>query len=694
MKEPIEQKSDPEINIDISALLTYPKIENKQQPTKKTIKSWVIHNTEVLKKLKDKKDLLEKISHSEFNPIAVIFLAIIQFNILSKQKKQYQSNPQSYQETLKKTEHKIKILQEQFLKLFNQQGMHEQCIHYVEALRESGILSEETCKPLIDVLTLAPNSNKLSGLFGHLPRGVIEKIFNGSSRIDIKNAFSLAGFWKMEQGLNQSLSKTKPEIFLFDQFIFFLISGKVYAWGQNDQGQLGLGDTRNREIPELIRTLEAEYIVRIFKNPTYHSIFFLTRSGQVYTCGDNKEDSLCLGDTKNRKTPTLIKDLDQFQITNIQCNHTSTYFITQSGRVHVFLGSEIKKILNLPSEKTCKKQLASNKLIPIENEYIIYIAQLHSKSYLLTQSGRLFLGDSLSPNEYHTYSEQHEMDNTNPPIFTKIIHTQRYGYILTQSGQVYAYGHNSAGDLGLGHTNDTPIPELIKTLENKRIIKIITKHSSSFFIAETGQVYACGQNEDSQLGVGNNHHYKTPKQLDALIQEHIINIEISLDATYFLTKSGQVYACGSNRHGQLGLGDTKIQNIPTSIYAFKNDPVIQIESNPSGEASYFLTQSGQVYVCGNNEHGQLGLGDTENRNTPTLIHTLKHEHVLQIKSQRNSVYFLTQSNQVYACGDNAHGQLGLGESSKKILSPQKIDFSNPINQNNLKQDQESNKLNL
>jgi len=79
-------------------------------------------------------------------------------------------------------------------------------------------------------------------------------------------------------------------------------SGEVYAWGQNDKGQLGLGDREGRLTPTKVPGLAGIKAVAA----RYYQSFALTESGEVYAWGRNDKGQLGLGDTENRLTPTRM----------------------------------------------------------------------------------------------------------------------------------------------------------------------------------------------------------------------------------------------------------------------------------------------------------------------------------------------------------------------------------------------------
>jgi alpha-tubulin suppressor-like RCC1 family protein len=87
-----------------------------------------------------------------------------------------------------------------------------------------------------------------------------------------------------------------------------------------------------------------------------------------------------------------------------------------------------------------------------------------------------------------------------------------------------------------------------------------------------------------------------------------------------------------------------------------------------------LTESGEVYAWGLNDHGWLGLGDTENRLTPTKVAGLGR--VKAIAAGRHHPLALTESGEVYAWGSNEYGQLGLGDTEYRLI-PTKVASSKP-----------------
>ncbi|VEL39243.1 unnamed protein product [Protopolystoma xenopodis] len=75
---------------------------------------------------------------------------------------------------------------------------------------------------------------------------------------------------------------------------------------------------------------------------------------------------------------------------------------------------------------------------------------------------------------------------------------------LTATSQIFAWGTNSCGQLGLGHANERPIavPQLVASLNGLPIRQIAAGGNHSLVLTPSGAVYSWGANSHGQLGLG------------------------------------------------------------------------------------------------------------------------------------------------------------------------------------------------
>ena len=101
--------------------------------------------------------------------------------------------------------------------------------------------------------------------------------------------------------------------------------------------------------------------------------------------------------------------------------------------------------------------------------------------------------------------------------------------------------------------------------------------------------------------------------------------------------------------------------------SYNNKKIKQIAFGSS--SSYLLTTTNELYVWGLNNSGQLGLGDTENRQTPTLMPKSSYDNkeIKDVKGVVSSSGILTKDGSLYVFGQNNYGQLGLGDNESRSV---------------------------
>ena len=237
-------------------------------------------------------------------------------------------------------------------------------------------------------------------------------------------------------------------------------------------------------------------------------------------------------------------------------------------------------------------------------------------------------------------------------------------FVKTKTGEVYAFGYNRYGRLGIGNITDQNTPVKISTLSNIKAIYIGSDNYNSFAVTETGDVYSWGENREGRLGIGNTTNQSAPVKINAL--SNIKEIYTNGCSSWALTKTGDVYSWGDNGYGQLGIGNTTDQNTPVKISTLSNIKAIYIGSDSYN--SFAVTETGDVYAWGSNEYGQLGIGIKGDQQTPVKLNSLTN--IEKIYTTGYSSFAKTISGDIYAWGSNS-GDLGTGNTDYQ-LSPVKI----------------------
>ncbi|OXB77217.1 UNVERIFIED_CONTAM: hypothetical protein H355_012584 [Colinus virginianus] len=165
-------------------------------------------------------------------------------------------------------------------------------------------------------------------------------------------------------------------------------------------------------------------------------------------------------------------------------------------------------------------------------------------------------------------------------------------------GEVYAWGHNGYSQLGNGATNQGVTPVQVCTnLLLKKVVEVACGSHHSMALSFDGDVYGWGYNGNGQLGLGNNGNQLTPCRVAALQGVCVFQIACGYAHTLALTDEGLLYAWGANTYGQLGNGNKSNQLSPLQIMMEK-ERVVEIAACHSAHTSAAKTQSGQVYMWG------------------------------------------------------------------------------------------------
>ena len=252
------------------------------------------------------------------------------------------------------------------------------------------------------------------------------------------------------------------------------------------------------------------------------------------------------------------------------------------------------------------------------------------------------------------------------------------GYVhsgmLTGDGKLYMWGANGCGQLGDGTTTDRYVPTLIpqSSFNNEKVVSLSLGVEHSGCITETGKLYMWGSNGDGQLG----DETIVSKTVPTLIpqsrfnNEKVVGLSLGENFSGCITETGKVYMWGNNGYGQLGDGTTTQRNVPTLIpqSAFNNEKVVGLSLG--GNFSGCITETGKVYMWGQNNYGQLGDGTTTYyRSVPTLIpqSSFNNEKVVSLSLGRDYSGCITETGKLYMWGLNNYGQLGDGTTVSKTV---------------------------
>ena len=241
----------------------------------------------------------------------------------------------------------------------------------------------------------------------------------------------------------------------------------------------------------------------------------------------------------------------------------------------------------------------------------------------------------------------------------------------------FVAGYNASGYLVPGTEVNQPTPILfeyfIKTDILIKDVSISGGHTA--FLTNKGKVYTMGANGSGQLGLENFDIQKEPVIVSFFESNNIIidKIYCKYHRSFFLTSDGDIYCCGDNPNGELGLSSSKTHKTQIQLHPYFKEGGSRGATSPkisiidvamASNHTWFLTDNGHVYGCGSNHYGQLGLGNLNNQSTPQKITYFNDIPISKIAAGAAHVMFLANNGSIYGIGNNQDGQLGLGYTTQ------------------------------
>jgi alpha-tubulin suppressor-like RCC1 family protein len=234
----------------------------------------------------------------------------------------------------------------------------------------------------------------------------------------------------------------------------------------------------------------------------------------------------------------------------------------------------------------------------------------------------------------------------NESFVTAVAAGYAHSLFLTSDGIVYAAGYNSVGQLGDGTTVSRSEAVPVQGL-NGKVAAIAAGYDFSYFLMESGEVFATGQNLGGQLGDASRQSKSLPVKVEI---DDVTAIAAGHSHGLFLRR-GKVHGTGANYLGQLGEGTYVLQSFPQNT-ALTVNSVGQIFAG--GDSSCAIEENnGIALVFGSNIDGQIGRGDEYRVRTP---YSVKAEVLVSSVGESHALLLQDQGT-LWASGSNAFGQL-------------------------------------
>jgi len=550
------------------------------------------------------------------------------------------------------------------------------------------------------------------------------------------------------------------------------INDDLYSFGYNYYGQLGLGNSgasTNRKIPTKVSTNYIENNVYSFgakwtkvSAGAYHSLA-IDSGNKLFAFGSNAYGSLGLGDLGFRIHPIMVGS--NFNYLPLASGTPEEISIIEG--MYTFSG--IKQDYTGPT----KYLLPSGEYIisGVTVDYPIAILNA-GKTNLISYSGESFAGSSILAgttadgmynfyygNVYvkvsgnydkvslHTISDgymggENLFYYSDPDTGWQDVSAGNYHSLAIKNGKLYSFGHNTFGQLGNNSNQQSLLPVRIGSKSDW--VKVRAGNYHSLAIDSSGSLWSFGANNYGQLGLGDNKNRNNPTKVSGVWQafedftfnnlsnaslvgfddekfvfNYSDNKQYNYEDRYLLSNGSYVISGVPSGLAIAILNDGKQNFISYSGVNYRGSKTItgttndgtynfywgDVTVNVSGDFekvstytynsgymggedifyynrtlnswndisagvdySVALDSSNQLWAFGKNDHGQLGLNDDVPRRLPAK---LPLSNWRSVDAGANHVLVVNSNKELWGFGSNNYGQLGLGDLSDRY-EPTKV----------------------
>jgi alpha-tubulin suppressor-like RCC1 family protein len=390
----------------------------------------------------------------------------------------------------------------------------------------------------------------------------------------------------------------------------------VYTAGNNESGQLGVGNTTQSEQP--IASILSDEMTDIAAGQAF--MLALDQSGQVFAWGDNSYGAIGNGSYSDAYTPVNLPIAES--VTAIAAGHYHSLAILSDSTLIAWGKNDMGQL-------GYGNLAASNFPNPVLNlSQIIAVSAGKNHSLALDADGNVYAWGNnaqgqLGTGDFETQHTPVQIDALSN--IQEIICGGNHNLALDINGRVWVWGANESGQLGLGDQNNRTTPVMIQNFHEINLIAAGLQHSLAY--NTQGKTYAWGSNANSQLGIPSLTEANSPREVD------ITGIKALYAGTansFAIRNDNSVWAWGQNNAAQLTLGHNN-----TVVSPEQSSNVFGIQKIAAGnEFTGMLWQDG--LVC-NSETINLTM-----LNIPEVA-ILQNENILSVTEGVTWQWFLNNS---------------------------------------------------
>ena len=237
---------------------------------------------------------------------------------------------------------------------------------------------------------------------------------------------------------------------------------------------------------------------------------------------------------------------------------------------------------------------------------------------------------------------------------------------INSAGELWMWGENANGQLGLGDTTDRSLPTQVGSLTDWAAMSSGPRFTLA--VKTDGTLWSWGMNSDGQLGLGDTTSSSSPVQVGSLTDWSSAAGGFIADssASFAIKTDGTLWSWGNYSSGHLGLNDMTSRSSPTQVGSLTDWAWIHSAQPTCGA----VKTDGTLWTWGGASTGQLGNGtDSPDISSPIQIGSLTNWS--RTNGASTQLLAIKTDGTLWAWGSGGEGRLGLGDTTNRS-SPTQI----------------------
>lgn len=465
----------------------------------------------------------------------------------------------------------------------------------------------------------------------------------------------------------------------------------VFSWGNGKMGRLGIGTETSQLYPTKIRYFE-NHDIKIFRIDAgeLHSACISDEKFEVYTFGCGANFRLGHGSVANELYPRIVATISEYYASQISCGLLHTLCLTTDGYIYAWgAGAHGRLGVDMVSDKD---YLVPTRVGIVNDDFkkksFVEVYAGPHQSFALTKEGELL---SWGARKFKTLGIADLKKDLYFPMSLNLGLLKFYNN--TQSQSV----HEETKKLQF-NAYELEFQEFIDADEDPfQVAKVFSGETNTVFLMTNGDLYITGSGQFGQLCLNpdikkedikdknmepnlfwedNLFYSHAPMYISANLEVKFKYVAVGLNHIVAISTAGKAYSWGRNTEGQLGLGNvSKFVCKPTVIEEVALKEFVMCIASHSYSA--FLSQEGQISVCGTAEYGCLGINEIK-QNYDVLVPKLVNDipPAKYIAGGPQHMIAITANGEIYAWGNTSNGRTGLNINNEKALVPRQVQFDN------------------